>query len=215
MVDVWSQIAAERRELADFLETLAPADWDVPSLCPGWAVRDVVAHIVWGPGQPWSQAMLEMLKGGFRINHVTAATARRWGRRPTAEMITGLREREHDRSHSPIITDTHVLADIVCHNLDIRRPLARSRAMSPPAFRATADLMASTGPPLDIVFARSPRRTVRDLRLVADDLDWTHGSGAEVRGTAEALLMVITGRPVAHDELTGPGAAQLRARIGR
>lgn len=205
MVDVWPLIAAERRALAEFLETLAPADWDVPSLCPGWAVRDVVAHIAFGPGQPLRAIGLGMLKGGFRINRVTADAARSWGRRPPAEIIEGLRERIDERAHSFIITDTHVLADIVCHNLDIRRPLARPRTMPAEAFRLTADLMAGIGPALDIVFARSPRRTVRGLRLVADDLDWTHGDGPEVRGSAEALLMMITARPVGPDELTGPG----------
>lgn len=215
MVDVWPLVAAERRELGDFLETLAPADRDAPSLCPGWAIRDVVAHIVWGPGQPQLEMMLGLMRAGFRINHATAEMARRWGRRPAVEMIAGLRERADDRSHAFIITDTHVLADIVCHNIDIRRPLSRPRIMSPDAFRLTANLMATIGPLLDIVFARSPRKTVRGLRLVADDLDWAYGDGPEVHGSAEALLMMITGRAVDRDELTGPGVAELQARIYR
>lgn len=38
-------VEAERRDLADLLDRLAPADWDVGSLCAGSTVRDVVAHL--------------------------------------------------------------------------------------------------------------------------------------------------------------------------
>jgi hypothetical protein len=87
--------------------------------------------------------------------------------------------------------------------------------MPPEAFRITADLMTSVGGPLALVFARSPRRTVQGLRLVASDLDWTHGDGPDVFGPAEALLLAITGRPVERGELTGSGASTLLARISR
>jgi hypothetical protein len=63
------------------------------------------------------------------------------------------------------------------------------------------------------VFANSPRRTVRGLRLVAEDLDWSHGEGPEVHGSAEALLLAMTGRPVERGELTGPGASTLLDRL--
>lgn len=61
---------------------------------------------------------------------------------------------------------------------------------------------------------------VARLRDIAEDrsrpvgiADWTHGKGPEVYGTAEALLLAITGRPVGRDELTGPGAALLHKRL--
>src|SRR5256885_14810123 len=36
----------ERRDLRRFLPTLTPEQWQTPSLCRGWTVRDVVAHLV-------------------------------------------------------------------------------------------------------------------------------------------------------------------------
>ena len=213
MIDVWAHVAAERRELADFLETLAPSDWDVRSLCTEWTVRDVVAHVIWGTSQPARERIGALVKGGFRVNRVVADMAKRWGRREPAEMITALRGIEHDRSKPAGIADEHVLADIVCHNLDIRRPLRRPRRMQPERFRVTADLMARMGWPLDIVFARSPRKTVDGLRLVAEDIEWARGDGPEVRGSAEALLLAIVARPVGKDELTGPGAPAIYERI--
>jgi uncharacterized protein (TIGR03083 family) len=213
VIDVWTHVAAERRTLADFLETLEPADWDVRSLCTEWTVRDVVAHVAWGPTQPPMERMVVFAKGGFRINRVSAEHARRWGTRTPEQMVTRLREIAEDRRRPVGITDGHVLADIVCHDLDIRRPLGRPRPMPPEAFQLTADLLAGTGWPLDAVFARSPRKSVRGLRLIAQDLIWAHGEGLDVYGTAEALLLAITGRPVGRDELTGPGAALFYERL--
>jgi uncharacterized protein (TIGR03083 family) len=213
VVEVGPLIAAERRALADFLDTLAPADWDVPSLCPAWRVRDVVAHIVYGPIEPPVTALIGVARSGFRINHVVAESARRWGQEEPAGLVRRLREIVDDQRAPLFVTRTHVLADLVAHDLDIRRPLRRPRPMPPEAFRITADLMVDVSGPLAVVLARSPRRTVQGLRLVAADLDWTHGDGPEVRGSAEALLLAITGRPVERGELTGPGASTLLARI--
>jgi hypothetical protein len=193
VADVGPLVATERRALADFLDTLAPADWDAPSLCPAWRVRDVVAHIVHGPTEPHAATLLAVARGGFRVNRVV-------------EIV--------DDTRSPVfVTGTHVFADLVVHELDIRRPLRRSRPMTAEAFRITADLMVGTGGPLAVVFAHPPRRMVRGLRLVADDLDWSHGEGPEVHGSAEALLLAITSRPVERGELTGPGASTLLDRL--
>lgn len=209
----WSHVAAERRTLADFLDTLAPAEWEVPSLCPAWRVRDVVAHVVHGPTEPHADTLRNVVRGGFRINRVVAESARRWGRQEPAVLVRRLRGIADDRRVPLFVGRTHVLADLVAHDLDIRRPLGRSRPMPPEPFRIAADLLARVGGPLGVVFARSPRRTVRGLRLVARDVEWAHGDGPEVHGTAEALLLAITGRPVEPDELTGPGAPTLHARL--
>jgi hypothetical protein len=58
-----------------------------------------------------------------------------------------------------------------------------------------------------------PRRRVTGLSLRATDQDWTWGEGAEVSGTSEALAMALSGRTVALEDLTGPGAAELRRRL--
>ena len=63
------------------------------------------------------------------------------------------------------------------------------------------------------MFARSPRKTVKGLCLITQELDWTHGEGLDVYGTAGALLLAITGRPVGREELTGPGAVPLYERL--
>src|SRR4028119_1253285 len=42
--DVWRTIDSERTSLADVIDDLSPAEWETPSLCAGWRVRDVAAH---------------------------------------------------------------------------------------------------------------------------------------------------------------------------
>ena len=57
------------------------------------------------------------------------------------------------------------------------------------------------------------KQRVRGLRLVATDIDWSHGTGPKVIGTGEAILLVASGRPVARGELSGEGADTLRIRL--
>ena len=55
----------------------------------------------------------------------------------------------------------------------------------------------------------------RGVRLAPTDLDWSHGSGPEVTGPAEAVLMAITGRASALGELGGPGLPVVAGRLAR
>ena len=38
------------------------------------------------------------------------------------------------------------------------------------------------------------RSPIAGLRLVADDVSWTHGEGPEVHASGEAMLLMMTGR---------------------
>ena len=92
------------------------------------------------------------------------------------------------------------------HQQDIRRPLRLPRRI--PAERLCAAL--------DFVrYAPTIRGALRarGVRLVATDVDWSHGKGPEVRGTGEALLMVMAGRPDALADLDGAGVVRLAARV--
>ncbi|MFC7572105.1 maleylpyruvate isomerase N-terminal domain-containing protein [Klenkia terrae] len=43
--ELWRAAARERAALADDLATLTPEQWRRPSLCRGWGVEEVVAHL--------------------------------------------------------------------------------------------------------------------------------------------------------------------------
>jgi hypothetical protein len=57
------------------------------------------------------------------------------------------------------------------------------------------------------------RERAKGLRLVSTENDWTWGTGKDVKGSLEALLMTTAGRAVALEELAGPGAAVLADRM--
>ena len=99
------------------------------------------------------------------------------------------------------------LVDSMIHHQDMRRPLGKPREI--PAERLLCALpFAVTAPPLRGFW------NARGVRLVATDLDWSRGKGPEARGPAEAVLMVLAGRPAVASELTGPGASVLQERLG-
>ena len=71
------------------------------------------------------------------------------------------------------------------------------------------------GIPQAMAFGRNPKGTARGLHLVADDIGWEHGEGPLVTAPSSALIRALTGRPVGDDELSGPGAAHLYARLAQ
>jgi uncharacterized protein (TIGR03083 family) len=98
------------------------------------------------------------------------------------------------------------LVDGTVHHQDIRRALGYPRAV--PVARLERILPLVPGNP-----RLGAGRRIKGLRLAATDVAWQHGDGPEVSGTGEALLMAMTGRPAALDELSGPGQPTLAARV--
>lgn len=98
------------------------------------------------------------------------------------------------------------LTDGMIHQQDIRRALRMPRRIAAERLRPALDV-ALGAPTLPA------KRHARGLTLMADDLDWRHGSGPEVRGPGEALLMAAAGRAAALDELAGEGLPALRSRV--
>lgn len=209
VVDVEQLIRAERRALIDLLETLSSEQWATPSLCAGWTVQDVAAHVAWMPALPAGRAALEFGRSGLRINRMIGDSAIRWSKRGTGAILEQLR-RNVETGATPLGASLIIgLADAVIHQLDIRRPLDRPRPIPNDAFVAVAELQARLRWPSSVVVGGDVRRRIRGVRLVADDMDWSYGAGGEVRGSSEALLLMLTNRPVRRDELTGQGVSRL------
>jgi len=100
------------------------------------------------------------------------------------------------------------LTDLLVHGLHIHWPLGLPRDI--PAERLHKSLTCLTAAPVGGVVAKGP---LDGLRLEANDIDWAHGSGPSVTGSAEALLLAITGRTTALDHLSGDGVSTLRGRL--
>lgn len=212
MADLPSMIRIERLALIDFLETLSPRDWAVPSLCAGWTVQDVAAHLASASAIGIGELLAVSARAGFRPNRVNVESARRWSARGPRVIIDQLRRNAEEGRRPMGTTQMMALTDSLCHADDIRYPLGRTVPLAPEPFALVANLLAGQRWPATLMIGGHARTVVKGLRLVADDLDWTHGDGPDVHGPAEAWLRTLAGRPVAPDELTGPGAATLYAR---
>lgn len=196
----------ERRDLADFLATLTDEQWETPSLCEDWTVRQVVAHMISYDDLTVPRLLRRMVAGRFRLDGMNPLGVAAYDATSPAEVLTELRTHLRPRGLTAMGGGGIALTDGLVHHQDIRRALDAPRRV--PAER----LLPALGFALKAL-ALPSRRHVRGLRLVATDLDWTHGDGPEVTGPGEAVLMAIAGRPAALTDLDGPGVATLAQRL--
>jgi uncharacterized protein (TIGR03083 family) len=204
----WAAIAGQRRVLADLLAGLDDDEWERPSLCTQWRVRDVAAHVALTPQSP---GVLRILGRGVRaggdLQAVNRDLALEHARRPPARLVAELRELADCRAKPAITTLDNLLFDVLVHVQDVAVPLGRSVPMPLDAAREGLARVWRMGWPF------WARRRSREMRLVATDVDWAAGEGppdGEVRGPAEALLLLLTGRTAAaQPRLAGGGLARL------
>lgn len=196
----------ERLDFADFLAGLSAEQWDRPTLCTDWRVRDVVAHIMSYEGMTTAQLVGRFLRGGLMTDRINALGVADLAGHPSERLVAMVREHAYPRGLGAGFGGRIALTDNMIHQQDVRRALGMPRAIA--AERLTVALDFARFAPL----IRGAWRA-RGTRLVATDLDWSHGRGPEVRGPGEALLMVMAGRPDALADLDGPGLARLTARF--
>src|SRR5687767_7814632 len=185
--DVWRAIDAERSDLADLLEDLPPAERAAPSLCPGWRVRAVAAHLTLSHMPP-ATAVLEALRARGNYDRMVHDSAVRQAALPCDEFPRRLRSMVGSRRKVPFVAPLVPLLDVLVHGQDIARPIGRQRPMPLSAASAAADHVWSMGWPFHA------QRRLRGLRLSATDVSWSVGDGAAVEGPIAALLLLTTGR---------------------
>jgi uncharacterized protein (TIGR03083 family) len=194
----------ERRDLAAFLALLTPQEWQAQSLCEAWTVKDVVAHIVSYEELSSFGVAKRFARGLFvRANEIGV---REFAPMSPDELLNFLRAHLRPKGLTAAFGGMIGLIDGTVHHQDIRRALGYPRAV--PVERLERILPLVPGNP-----RLGAGRRIKGLRLAANDVNWQHGDGPEVTGTGEALLMAMTGRPAALDELSGPGKPALVARI--
>ena len=197
----------ERADLADFLDTLRPEQWDAPTLCTRWSVRDVVAHVISFEDLDRTALVTQFVRARLRPDRVNDLLLAGLRDLPPRELVARVRQHLDPRGLTAGFGGRIALVDGLVHHQDVRRALGMPRVV--PAERLRVALpFARLAPPIGAWWR------ARGLRLVATDLDWTAGRGPEVRGPAEPLLMAIAGRRGTTTELSGPGADVLSARTG-
>ncbi|MFG2289578.1 maleylpyruvate isomerase family mycothiol-dependent enzyme [Streptomyces sp. NPDC048595] len=205
-MDIKAAIAAERREIADMLAGLTDTQWDAPTLCEGWRVREVAAHMSMGFRYSFPKVAAELVRAGGSINKVADRLARRDAAgASTDELVAFLRDNAHHPWKPPVGGLASALGHDVVHGLDITVALGLDRRVPEDRVRL---LLAHVTP-------RSARFFGADLSgvaLRADDLDWSFGAGAPLSGTAQDLLLVAFGRKLPAGRLRGERQARFEAR---
>jgi uncharacterized protein (TIGR03083 family) len=204
-IDFWTDVRQERQTLFELLQTLTPAQWNAPSLCAEWCVRDVVGHMVSETQMTVAQVGWGWVTSGFRVNNYIAKDAQRRGATPVAKLLEDFHAVVLARTHLPGLSSLSMLEDIVIHQMDIRRPLEQPRRIPTGRTIPVANALWTNR------FFPGPK-LFQDIRAVATDADWSAGDGLEVAGPIEALLLTLAGRYAALDQLQGDGAAALRKR---
>ena len=205
-MSVMAQARAEREDLLQLLERLTPEQWSTPSLCAGWTVHDVVAHVLSYDELGPRQLATRFARGFLLIDRTNAVGLREYASRTPAELIELLRGHLTPAGLTAGLGGAIALTDGLIHQQDIRRPLDMPRSI--PEDRLRPALRTALFGVLRGILR------VRDVRLVATDIDWAFGRGPEVHGAAEALLMAVAGRTAVADELSGPGRARVVQRLG-
>lgn len=209
-MDTWELIDAERADFADLADSLTPEQWDAPSLCTAWKVRDVVAHVTQGASMGKGEAVAKVLRYGFRIDKLLTEEARRGGAAPSDELARNLRATVGRRTTPPGATPEHLLADVVVHQQDVRRAIGVPRMVPHDRLRVVLDDVTSWSNSMV-----PTKKRMKGLHMRATDLDWEMGDDRDplVEGSGEAVLMAVTGRTVALADLSGDGVDTLRERI--
>lgn len=185
--DVWKAIDHERSSLADLFDDLSEQEWATASLCAGWRVRDVAAHLTLAQVSV-GKSVLELIKARGSVNRMIHDTAVRHA----VDFSAALRGMVGSRKKAPGISDIEPLIDTLVHGQDITRPLGRTWIMPVEAAAVAATRVWTMPRPLN------PWRRPANVEFVATDCSWSIGQGRRIEAPIAEILLMLTGR----DELS-------------
>jgi uncharacterized protein (TIGR03083 family) len=202
----WPLIQAEREALAADLAALDGARWGTPSLCAGWSVREVLGHMIATAKMTPPGFFIKLAGSGFSFSAMTAKEVRRETAGTPADSVAEFRRLAAATNHPPGPGDTW-LGETIVHGEDIRRPLGIARTYPGAVVVRVADFFKGSN------LLIGAKKRIAGLSLRATDADWSTGRGPEVTGPALSLVLAMTGRPAALDDLSGDGLGTFRSRF--
>lgn len=201
----------ESRDLADLLATLPQDAWDQPSLCEGWRVRDVVAHMAVGHTISVPAFAAALVRHRLSTDEASFTLAVEYAEaHSTRQVLARFREATagRPRGAARFVPLRELFTDHLTHHQDIRRPLGLPRVIPSERALAALDSLPSLSGRI------GSRARMAGLRVVATDVPFVHGAAdLEVRGPAEALVLALTGRVEGLADLTGTGLPVLTRRL--
>jgi uncharacterized protein (TIGR03083 family) len=184
--EIWRRVDEQRIGLAGLLEGLTAEQWTAPSLCDGWQVRDVAAHLTHSHMHP-VRAIVEAARSGFRFDSMIQRLGRE-DPRSQAEIAIALRGMAGSRKRVPGTSVQQPLIELLVHGQDITVPLGIDWPMPLDAAREVAQKLSG------MTFPLNGQRRLAGVRLVATDAEFAAGEGREVQVPIGDIVMVLAGR---------------------
>jgi uncharacterized protein (TIGR03083 family) len=202
----WRFLLDEQADFVASARTLTPEQWATPSLCTGWSVRDVVVHAAAGR-KSLGKTLVLWASVGF--GSAAKANARELDLNRDRSVDSVIDWLASPLKPKGLLDMQNQLRGLMIHQQDARRPLGLGRDIPADRLHAVLDTALTRMGSANV----GSKRRAEGLRLVATDIDWSAGDGPEVQGSGEAILMTISGRLGAIEELTGEGTETLAARL--
>ena len=178
-----------RRWVADTYDGIADlmtgSDWDAPSLCAGWQVRHVLAHVTMPARLTPAQFGAEMAAAGGDFGVLSDTVAARDAALPPPELLAALRSPGLHGWQPPGGGAAGALSHAVVHSLDVTVALGAPPTAPAPALTAVLDQLAD---------GRVFGLDLTGVRLEATDSDWGSGEGDVVRAESGRLVALLAGR---------------------
>ena len=203
MVDTTGLMLRVRRCFAELVASLDAHEWDLESPCPGWRVRDVVAHVTYIARTSAGRSTLDVLRFRMDIDRMLDEIAREQGSKPPEQLVADLDATLDLRRRPPGISFGQIVVDTYVHGHDIASVTGRRFELD------DADMARVIGEAVLTKPAVNGARRAKGLRLEATDIDFDWGEGPLVRATAHDHVLALCGRSA---RLDGPGADTLAAR---
>jgi uncharacterized protein (TIGR03083 family) len=204
---VFAAVADERRSIATLVDGLDATQLATPSLCTGWDVKTVAAHLV----SDFTDGFWGFLASGVRHGSIDCgidALARRRAQASAAEIAATLRSGADNRLSPPITGPLSGLTDVLVHGADMRIPLGLPHHPDPQHVAWVLDFLTSR-----TQLGFFPHRRLRGISLHDENTGRVWGDGQVIAGPGVALMLAVCGRTVAIDGLSGPGLPVLVSRL--
>jgi uncharacterized protein (TIGR03083 family) len=204
---VFSAVADQRRQIADLIDDLDDEQLATPSLCAGWDVKTVAAHLI----SVFADSFWVFIGRAARYGSMARAIdelARRHADLPAAEIAATLRRCADYPLSPPLFGPLSPLADNLIHGGDVRIPLKLPFQPDPGLAALALDFLTGPWP-----FGFVPLGRLWGISLHGTDVGRSWGKGAEIRGPVAALMMIAGGRTALLHTLDGPGLPLLRHRL--
>ena len=207
-MDISTSVQNERDEFIEFLADLAPEQWRATSLCADWTVKQLALHYLSSAETTPGRLLGALATCGFSPDRATARLISERTQLGDDEVVERLRALPVHAGLHRLYKPAALLLETFTHHQDVRRPLgAAERDIPPQRLTLVADRAATSHA------GTGAKKRARGLRLEATDLDWSHGEGPTVAGSAEAIVMALMGRSEALADLSGEGTKLLASRL--